>query len=610
MPFGPRLLSDMRMEFRLWAPGAQRVELSLQGAAPELRIAMAAEPDGWFGIITDAAPVNAYYGFVINGTQHVPDPASRYQPEGVHGPSQVIDPCEFVWEDDNWCGRPWEEAVIYEMHVGTFTQEGTFKAAERKLQYLAGLGITAVELMPVAEFAGTRGWGYDGVLPFAPAHIYGRPEDLKSFVQAAHRLGLMVFMDVVYNHFGPEGNYLSIYAPQFFTQKHHTPWGAAINYDDVGSSWVRQYFIHNALYWIEEYHLDGLRLDAVHAIMDDTQPHILVKLAEAVRWWPRDSRHVHLVLENDRNEARYLARDTQGVTSRHTAQWNDDWHHAAHVIATGDNQGYYIDYADAPLAHLGRCLTSGFAYQGEPSRFRDGAPRGEPSADLPLSAFVNFLQNHDQIGNRAFGERLGAIAPREALRALTAILLLAPSPPLLFMGQEWSAPEPFLFFCDFGPDLAPKVVEGRRNEFAGFAAFQDPEQRARIPDPGDVNTWKASALNWQRAEQGEHALWLAFHRSLLALRREEIVPLLGGMPPGRAEFSILHGRGLRVTWPTARGAVLRLLANLSNAELNDAPVQPGRLIYSTGQARPAGDSRLPPWTAEWSIAQEAGAPDT
>ncbi|PYX83975.1 MAG: malto-oligosyltrehalose trehalohydrolase, partial [Acidobacteria bacterium] len=396
------------------------------------------------------------------------------------------------WQDTKWLGRRWEEAVIYELHVGTFTPEGTFAAVEKRLPYLAELGVTAVELMPVADFPGSRNWGYDGVLPFAPDSRYGRPQDLKHLVQSAHRLGLMIFLDVVYNHFGPEGNYLHAYAPQFFTKRHHTPWGDAINFDGPDNRAVRDFFIENALYWLNEFNFDGLRLDAVHAIVDDSKPDILTELAGRARAQAGPGRHVHLVLENDDNAARYLRRGDR--PNYYDAQWNDDIHHSLHMIITGETDGYYADYAEAPVRHVGRCLTQGFDYQGELSKFRGGQKRGEPSRDLPLSAFVSFLQNHDQIGNRAFGQRLGSITDPRALRAAITVLLLAPSPPLLFMGEEFHAHTPFLFFCDFGGELAQAVTDGRRNEFARFARFSDPATRAQIPDPIAQETFERSKL--------------------------------------------------------------------------------------------------------------------
>lgn len=603
MPFGTELLPDGRVRFRLWAPAAEHVELCLGSGEVEATLRMAAEQEGWFGIITDKAAVQTRYRYRIDGDMRVPDPASRFQPDDVHGTSEVIDPRAYTWRDGGWRGRPWEEAVIYELHVGTFTPAGTFAAVRDKLDHLVELGVTALELMPVADFPGARNWGYDGVLPYAPDSRYGRPEDLKALVDAAHARGLMVLLDVVYNHFGPEGNYLHVYAPQFFTERHHTPWGAAINYDGDDSRWVRQYFIHNALYWLEEYHFDGLRLDAVHAIVDDSAPDILVELAERVRATFGDTRHIHLVLENDHNAARYLARDERQQPRWYAAQWNDDIHHALHVLLTGERSAYYMDYADDPVHHLGCCLVDGFAYQGQQSRYRDDRPRGERSVELPPSAFVTFLQNHDQVGNRACGERIGQLVGPEPLRAALSLLLLAPSPPLLFMGQEWNSARPFLFFCDFGPELAASVVNGRREEFARFPEFSDPAARERIPDPTDVETFRRSLLDWDAVELPEHRAWLALHRELLALRRSRLVPRLHGMQARDKTCTKLTDRALSARWMLADGAELYLLANLGPEHLTGINPPRSSVLYTTHPAalRQSASDRLPPWSVAWYL---------
>src|SRR5215472_16387143 len=389
MPFGAEVGPD-GTRFRLWAPGAPRVELELEGR--DAAIPMERDADGWAVATVRDVGAGARYRYRIDGGLAVPDPASRHQPEDVHGPSEVIDPESFEWSDGDWRGRAWPEMVFYELHVGAFTPEGTFAGARTRLDYLADLGVTAVELMPVADFPGRRNWGYDGVLLFAPDGRYGRPDDLKRLVHACHARGLAVFLDVVYNHFGPDGNYLGVYASPFASARHLTPWGHAVNFDGPGSDVVRAFFRENALYWIEEFHFDGLRLDAVQAIRDDSPRHILEEIAGAVRDGPGRSRAVHLVLENAANEARYLRR--VGGRPLYAAQWNDDIHHALHVLCTGERDGYYADYQD-PADALGRCLTEGFAYQGEFSVYR-GRPHGEPTKDIALTAFVSFLQNHDQ----------------------------------------------------------------------------------------------------------------------------------------------------------------------------------------------------------------------
>ena len=607
MPFGAELRAD-GCRFRLWAPSAKRVELVLGQGQAARRLPMTARADGWYEMQTDAQ-AGARYGFRIDDKQDVPDPAARFQPDDVHGLSEVINPAAFDWRDEGWRGRPWEEAVVYELHVGSFTKRGDYAGVRDRLDHLVDLGITAIELMPVADFPGRRNWGYDGVLPYAPDSSYGRPEDLKELVQAAHARGLMVLLDVVYNHFGPDGNYLSLYAAPFFTERHHTPWGAAINFDGPGSRVVRDYYIHNALYWLEEYHLDGLRFDAVHAIVDDSTPDIVEEIATTCAQGPGRERRIHLVLENDHNIARYLARDADGRPRFHTAQWNDDIHHAWHVLATGERGGYYSDYADDPARRLGRCLAEGFAYQGDPSSYRDGEARGEPSAHLPATAFVAFLQNHDQIGNRAFGDRLSALAPPEAVHALTATLLLAPSPPMLYMGEEWDTRRPFPFFCDFGPELGKAVTEGRRKEFARFPEFSDEKARERIPDPNDAATFASAVLDWDSFTDagGAAARGLAFRRELLALRARALTPRLAKINPGgryrtfpRSESGTGGDRGLIVEWEFGDGARLALLANLGATPLPMPDLPGSSLLYST-HALPAAAAPLPGWSVYWFL---------
>ncbi|MCM2326711.1 MAG: malto-oligosyltrehalose trehalohydrolase [Lysobacter sp.] len=593
MPFGAEARPDGSCRFRLWAPAADRVALALDGPRGNAQLPMAAAGDGWHEAVVADAPAGTAYRFVLPGGAAVPDPASRRNPADVHGPSEVVDPRAHEWRDDGWAGRPWEEAVVYELHVGTFTPEGTFAAARERLGALASLGITAIELMPVADFAGSRNWGYDGVLPFAPDGAYGTPEDLKALVDRAHGLGLMVLLDVVYNHFGPEGNFLAAYAPQFFNAAHETPWGAAINFDGPGSRAVRDFFVHNALYWIEEYRFDGLRLDAVHAIRDGSRPDIVEEIAQALRDGPGRSRCVHLVLENDRNEASRLERGAGGEPAGATAQWNDDFHHAWHVLATGETDGYYAEYADAPLERLGRALAEGFAWQGEPSAFRDGAARGEPSGHLPPTAFVAFLQTHDQVGNRAFGERLHPLAARARERAALACLLLSPQVPMLFMGEEWAASTPFLYFCDFGPDLARAVARGRRGEFARFAAFADEAARERIPDPGAPQTFAASKLRWEEREEGLHRERLALVGELIARRRRHIVPRLAGMQGG-GRMQILNGV-LRVEWTLGDGSLLRLLLHPGPGDAAVPPPLAGETVWEEGVGlEPGGDLVLHP----------------
>jgi len=472
-----------------------------------------------------------------------------------------------------------------------------------RLGELARLGVTAIELMPVADFPGDRNWGYDGVLPFAPDSTYGRPEALKRLVDAAHAHGLMMILDVVYNHFGPEGAYLHRYARSFFTDRHRTPWGDAIDFDGPGSAVVREFFVHNALYWLEEFHFDALRIDAVHAIRDDSSRHIVAELSERIRAATPPARHVHLVLENHDNESRYLERDCEGEPRLATAQWNDDIHHVLHVLLSGERDGYYAAYAHGTAELLGRCLAEGFGYQGEPYDLDDGRPRGAPSGHLPPGSFVSFLQNHDQVGNRAFGERISTLADADALRAALAILLLAPSPPMLFMGEEYAAAEPFLFFCDFASDLAASVTAGRRREFARFERFADPLGLAAIPDPAAEASFAASRLRWSARRRSPHREWLQFVRRLLRIRHREIVPLVGELVAGTARYQVFEPHGVTVAWPARGGRELELTANVGNRpQAVLPPPRRARTLFRTAVPPGAPRDCLAAWEVRWRLA--------
>ncbi len=603
MPFGAELLNGQGVRFRLWAPAAHNVDLWLKDGENEHIIPMQAGSNGWFEMTTELAQSGTGYCFRIDGGQHIPDPASRFQPQDVHGASEVIDAGSWCWQDIHWQGRPWEEAVIYELHVGSFTPQGNFSGVLNKLDYLANLGVTAIQLMPVADFPGKRNWGYDGTYLFAPDSQYGRPDDLKALIDAAHAHNLMVFLDVVYNHFGPEGNYLYLYAPHFFSKTHHTPWGTANNFDDLHSYWVRQFFIHNALYWLNEYHFDGLRLDAVHAIHDDSQPDILTELTQCVQKHFANDRHVHLILENDNNAARYLTRDHTEKPQRYTAQWNDDIHHSLHVLLSSESDGYYADYCKNPVNQLGRCLTEGFAYQGERSVYRDNQPRGETSTHLPPTAFVSFLQNHDQVGNRAFGERIQLLAESAQIHAAVALLLLAPSPPLLFMGEEWGCRQPFPFFCDFGPDLANQVITGRREEFARFPEFSNPEDRERIPNPMDKQTFQQAVLNWEESNRQDHIFWLKLYRQLLVLRHREIIPRLRNMTHRPKGFNQPGTHTLEAFWEMGDNARLYLFANFGDKPFSGCDFSSHTILYAThDNIQPhAHNATLPPWSVIWCL---------
>ncbi|MEA3640420.1 MAG: alpha-amylase family glycosyl hydrolase [Lamprobacter sp.] len=728
MPFGTEITANGGVNFRLWAPTAQHVELlwtaaTVPGqAAQSLR--MHRSEAGWHHLELTEARAGDRYHYRIDAGLAVPDPVSRFQPDDVHGPSQIIDPLAFDWgaAESAWRGRPWHEAVIYELHVGTFSAGGDYASIESRFDHLLELGVTAIELMPLADFPGQRNWGYDGALLYAPDACYRQPEDLKRLIRAAHQHGLMVLLDVVYNHFGPEGNYLHCYAPAFFHPDRHTPWGAAIDLDGPQAHWVREFFIQNALYWLEEYRFDGLRLDAVDRIIDTSDPDLLDELAQRVQAGPGRARQIHLVLENDHNDARRYERTTKGQPRHFTAQWNDDLHHALHHLLTGETDGPYQDFvsdagsspgssstlqpscshgsasrsgsgsrsgsasrsgsgscsirppfsvsllnssssvdpssgpapgqatATAPCSVLesnarfedrttqliARALTQGFAYQGEPSAFRDGHRRGTPSRHLPPAAMVNFLQNHDQAGNRAFGERLHQLIPTEALDAAFALMLLAPSPPLLFMGEEFDAESPFLFFCDFGPDLAEAVREGRRREFARSYGFTDPASRASIPDPNDPETFTRSRLDWRWRDHPGQAVHpdtdsaalsqqrrFSLCRRLLALRRAQIAPLIPLIEQGGD--ALVFGRGrLSVQWSTSDHHQLRLIANLngepvempreikppcrSSLILDHRPgTEPTTASETSGSTArvPIQKSHLAPWSVQWWISATA-----
>jgi maltooligosyltrehalose trehalohydrolase len=580
--FGARLTAT-GASFRIWAPAARRVDVLL-----EKPYALERHADGWFSREIPGVRAGARYKFRINDETDVPDPASAFQPEDVSGPSEVMDHAAYAWRASQWRGRPWHETVLTEAHVGTFTQDGTYHAMIEKLDHLVDCGIAALELMPLADFAGARNWGYDGVLWYAPDSAYGRPDDLKALIDEAHLRGLMVFLDVVYNHFGPEGNYLGLYAPNFFTNA-HTPWGSAIDYR---LPQVRDFAIENALYWLDEYRFDGLRLDAVHAIAEHGDLSMLRDLSIAVgRFAQQSGRHIHLVLENDDNRASLLDAERDPPTGKYRAQWNDDYHHAWHVFLTGEAHGYYGDYRASPLSDIARALASGFVYQGEASAHRGGQLRGEPSQGLAPIAFVNFLQNHDQIGNRALGDRLESQATIQAVEAALAITLLAPTIPMLFMGEEWGSKAPFPFFCDFKGDLANAVRQGRRREFAeAYTKYGD-----QIPDPLDASTFHAAVLDWDTRQTSSGKKRLALVRELLAIRKRHIMPRLAGARFGDAQ--VAENGLLTAQWRMSDNATLRLTANLSDKE---SPNPRDRINDTLIWGAEAGEM-LVPWSVFWRL---------
>ena len=570
LPFGARLAPDGKARFRIWAPSSDELKLRINGNEP---VAMRRDAEGWFEA-TEIAPAGSSYSFIMPDGMSVPDPASRMQAGSVHDESVVVDPGTYHWKNPDWSNRPWHEAIVYEVHPGAM---GGFKGIEARLPDLVALGITAIELMPIADFPGKHNWGYDGVLPFAPDRAYGTPDELKSLVDTAHGLGLMVLLDVVYNHFGPDGAYLHVYAKEFFDPDVHTPWGAAI---DFKRQEVRDYFTNNAIMWLQEYRFDGLRFDAVHAISPAS---FLPELAASIR--KAADRPVHLILEHEGNKSSILRTgpDAPGFD----AQWADDWHHCLHVLLTGESEGYYESFQQA-AEQLAVGLAEGFVFQGQVSPHHKEA-RGEPSAHLPPTAFVMCLQNHDQIGNRAMGERLTSLAHPASLAAATTLLLMQPFIPMLFMGEEWGTKTPFLFFTDHNHELAELIREGRRKEFQHFAAFQDEKKRELIPDPNAEETFAASIPDPAEAETGDYRTTLDLHRALISLRKQHVTPgILGCRSISSAALS---PQAVTASWLLGTGATLSIAVNFGS-EAVELPKQAGALLFaSDGENEPSLRSR-------------------
>ena len=567
--WGADYVAENVARFRLWATGQQRVTLRLNGNDLE----MTPSGDGWFEREVSGVAPGTEYNFVLADGMVVPDPASRAQKGDVNGPSLVIDPEQYRWQNTQWRGRPWEEAVVYEMHIGTFTPQGTFRAAIEKLPDLAELGITMLEVLPVSQFGGNRGWGYDGVLLYAPHSAYGTPDDFKAFIDAAHGHGLSVVLDIVLNHFGPEGNYLPLLAPDFFHKERHTPWGAGIAYDVDAA---RRYIAEAPLYWLQEYRLDGLRFDAIDQIEDSSEKHVLIEIAERIRADITD-RPIHLTTEDCRNVTFLHPRNEDGSVPLFTGEWNDDFHNAIHVLATGETHAYYQDFADEPEKRVARVLAEGFAYQGEISP-QSGDARGVDSKNQPPVAFVDFIQNHDQVGNRAQGERLITLAGAARTRVLLATLLLSPHIPLLFMGEEYGETNPFLFFTDFHGDLAKAVREGRAKEFDGHAGHEGES----VPDPNEESTFTRSKLDWHKPDEEEGEAWLALTRKLLALRQRYLVPLLATAGGQSGHVLATAPDFLAVSWRFPKGT-LSLALNIGE-QPQTLPEMPGETLFAWPQA--------------------------
>ena len=566
------------VRFKVWAPRPQRVEVEL-AATRELVAMERGADDVWTALVAQARPGTRYW-YRLDGRVSRPDPYSRSQPEGPHGPSVVVDPNAFPWRDRGWRGQGIQGLVIYQLHIGTATSEGTFDSLIGQLPGIKALGVNAIEPLPVAEFPGERNWGYDGVDLFAPAHVYGGPEAMKRFVDAAHEHALAVILDVVYNHFGPDGNYLRGFSADYFTDRYHTPWGEAINYDGPRARWVRKLVVDNARYWLHEYHVDGLRLDATHAIYDSSAQHVLAELTQAVRGSLPPGRQIALTAETHENDVRYLEPVEAGGFG-FDAVWADDFHHTLRRYLAGDHEGYYADYAGT-LDEVARCIAQGWLYEGQPTP-RSGfeEKRGTPARDRPAWQFIYTLQNHDQVGNRAFGERLNNQIDAATFRAASTLLLFLPYTPLLFMGQEFGASSPFQFFTDHTPELGKLVTQGRRMEFQAFSAFADPRTRERIPDPQAESTFLRSKLRLEEADLPPGTEMQALYRRLLDLRRSD--PVLSVQDRNTMEAKPLSPDVLSVRrW---RGPQERLLlVNFGDTELRDDNLGAGwRVVFDSGQ---------------------------
>ncbi len=587
LPVGAEVQRDGGTHFRVWAPRRTRVEVVFYGEEEIGRrgeataVALDAEGDGYFrGYAPDAGP-GTLYRYRLDGGESFPDPASRYQPEGPHGPSRVVDPARFGWTDDSWRGIRLAGQVIYEMHIGTFTPEGTWEAAARELPELADLGVTLLEVMPIAEFAGRFGWGYDGVDLFAPTRLYGEPDDFRRFVNRAHEVGIGVILDVVYNHFGPDGCYVKQFSERYFSDEKSTDWGEAINFGGPGAEPVREFFIANAGYWIDEFHLDGLRLDATQDIHDTSDEHILAALISHARE-VASPRSIVVVAENEPQSTRLVRSPERGGYGG-DALWNDDFHHSAIVALTGHNEAYFTDYLGSPQEFIS-ALRWGYLYQGQRYEWQKKR-RGTPALDLPASAFVIFIQNHDQVANSARGERVHRLTDPGSYRALTALMLLGPGTPMLFQGQEFAASTPFLYFADHEPDLAERVYRGRKEFLRQFPSLAVPEIQRRIDHPADPKTFERSRLDF--AERELHAPVYDMHRELLRLRRED--PVFRAQRADRMHGAVLAPEAFLLRFFGNDGDDRLLIVNLGR-DLRLSPA-PEPLL-----ARP--DDRR--WTLLWS----------
>jgi maltooligosyltrehalose trehalohydrolase len=575
---GLEILGDSVVQARVWAPVCSSVEVVAAGD-PSRRWRLDREPDGYFAGEFRGLHAGDHYWLRLDGTTLRPDPVSRFQPEGPHGPSMLVDPAAFAWTDEAWRGITPPGQVIYEMHIGTFTRDGTWRAAAAELEALADLGVTVIEMMPVADFAGRFGWGYDGVNLYAPSRLYGAPDDLRAFIDRAHRLGLGVILDVVYNHMGPDGNYLADFSPDYFTDKYRNDWGQALNFE--GPPAARSHFVENAAYWIDEFHFDGLRLDATQDMHDASAEHVTATIVQSVRTAAGD-RQVYIVAENEPQDTR-IVRPTETGGYGADAVWNDDFHHTAVVALTGKREAYYTDYCGA-VQEFVSCARFGYLYQGQWYRWQKQR-RGTPSLDLPPHTFVVYLENHDQVANSAFGRRLHQSTSPARLRAITALTLLGPATPMLFQGQEFAASSPFLYFADHKAELRDPINRGRRRFLEQFPSVSDPEVQATLPPAVDAESFERSKLHLDERER--HREWYAFHRDLLRLRRSDpVIRRAGRRAP---EGAVIAPEAFLLRYLGGADGDRLLLVNLGN----DLDVQP---VPEPLLAPPLGSR----WELQWS----------
>jgi maltooligosyltrehalose trehalohydrolase len=596
LPIGAEVLADGKVHFRVWAPRSREVEVVIDGPARgQAVIRLDAEADGYFSIRTAQAKAGDLYRYRLDGSASaLPDPASRFQPEGPLGPSMIIDPARFVWHDVDWKGVKIEGQVFYEMHIGTFTTEGTWLAARQQLKTLKDLGVTVLEIMPVHDFCGRYGWGYDGVDFFAPTRLYGTPDDFRAFVDDAHGIGLGVILDVVYNHAGPVGNFLKDFSPDYFTDRYTTDWGEAFNFDGPNAAPVREFFIFNAGYWIDEFHLDGLRLDATQNIYDASTVHILAEITDQVRR-AAEKRATIVTAENEPEDVHLIQPVASGGYGM-DAIWNDDFHHSAMVALTGHNEAYYSDYRGAPQEFIS-AAKRGFLYQGQYYSWQRQR-RGSWTGGLKPAAFIHFLQNHDQVANFGVGQRAHTVAHPGAYRAMTALFLLSPQTPLLFQGQEFAASSPFVFFADHNAELASKIKEGRFESLKQFPSLATPDMQARLPDPTEPRSFESCRLDLSERE-GHHEAY-ALHRDLLSLRRND--PVINAPRPGAVDGAVLASDVFVLRFFAEDGNDRLLLVNLGvDCSLTPAPepllASPAgltwRLLWSSEDPRYGGHGAAP-----------------